>query len=84
MSSRHAAPDRRPGDLLVRAGAVLFLVGVVMTVVSVVPAVLTEEPAEGLPVVLAGTLLPIGFAVALVGLLRGARTRRREARRQRG
>ena len=34
-------------------------------------------------VVAAGSLLPLGFAVALVGLLRGARTNRRAARRAR-
>ncbi len=84
MSSRHAAPNRRPGDLLVRLGAAVFVVGVVMTLVSVVPAILGETDAPDVPVVLAGVLLPLGFALALVGLLRGARTRRREAKRAQG
>ena len=83
MTGRHASADSgRPGDGLVRAGAVLFAVGVLALVVSVVPAVISGDPAQPVLVVLAGTLLPLGFAVALVGLLRGARTARREARRE--
>ena len=84
MSARHAAADSsRPGDGLVRAGAVVFLVGLVATFASVVPAVLRDRPAPIELVVAAGSLLPLGFAIALVGLLRQARTRRREASRRR-
>ena len=82
MTGRHASSDSaRPGDGLVRAGAALFVVGVLALVASVVPAVVTGDPAQPVLVVLAGVLLPLGFAVALVGLLRGARTARREAKR---
>ena len=83
MTGRHASADSsRPGDGLVRAGAALFVVGVLALLVSVVPAVISGDPAQPVLVVVAGVLLPIGFAVALLGLLRGARTARREARRQ--
>ena len=82
MTGRHASSDSaRPGDGLVRTGAALFVVGVLALVVSVVPAVVTGDPAQPVLVVVAGVLLPLGFAVALVGLLRGARTARRDARR---
>lgn len=60
-------------------GALLFGIGVVAVVAAVVPAVLSQSSAPLGPVVAAGTLLPLGFAVAFVGLLRGARTARREA-----
>ena len=82
MTGRHASSDSaRPGDGLVRVGAALFVVGVLALVASVVPAVVTGDPAQPVLVVGAGVLLPLGFAVALVGLLRGARTARRDARR---
>lgn len=82
MSARHAAPDfRRPGELLVRLGAVVFAVGLVAAVVAVVPSVLSGDSAPLGPVVAAGSLLPLGLAIALVGLLRSARTARRVARR---
>ena len=82
MTGRHASSDAaRPGDGLVRVGAVLFAVGVLALVASVVPAVISGAPAQSTLVVVAGVLLPLGFAVALVGLLRGARTARRAARR---
>ena len=82
MTGRHASSDSaRPGDGLVRVGAVVFAVGLVALVVSVVPAVISGDAAQSTLVVLAGSLLPLGFAVALVGLLRGARTARRAARR---
>ncbi len=85
MTGRHASSDStRPGDGLVRAGAALFVVGVLALVASVVPAVVSGDPAQPALVVVAGTLLPLGFAVALVGLLRGARTARREAKRGAG
>lgn len=82
VTARHASADRsRPGDGLVRAGAVVFAVGMVAVVLSVVPSVVTGEPGQPALVVTAGSLLPIGFGLALLGLLRGARTARRESRR---
>ena len=80
---RHAAPDGpRPGDGLVRAGAVVFVVGVVAVVAAVVPSVVTGHPGQVVLVVLSAALLPIGLGLALAGLLRAARTGRREARRR--
>lgn len=82
MSPRHAVTDtRRPGDLLVRCGAVLFAIGLLAVVVAVVPAVVRDDTGPTLLLVVAVSLLPVGLALALAGLLRGARTRRRDARR---
>jgi len=82
--ARHADLEgRRPGDLLVRVGALVFALGVVAVIAAVVPAVLTDRPGRLPLVVAAGSLLPLGFGLALLGLLRAARTNRREARRTR-
>ena len=83
MSARHAAPEERgTGSRLVAAGALLFLVGAVSVVVAVVPVLVDpEQTANDVATYLAGVLLPLGLAVALLGLLRGARSRRRAARR---
>jgi hypothetical protein len=82
--SAHASPDSsRPGDALVRVGAAVFAVGVLAVVLAVVPSVLSGEPGRLPLVVLAGSLLPLGFGISLLGLLRAARTGRREARRDR-
>lgn len=82
MTGRHASPTTRlPGELVVRVGAALFAVGLVALVITVVPSVLADRQAP-LPLVVAtAALLPLGLAVALVGLLRSARTARRAARR---
>ncbi len=82
MSARHAVPGGAPpGERLVQVGAAVFAVGLVAVVLAVVPSVVTgAEPP--LPVVVAaGSLLPLGFGLALLGLLRRARTARRLARR---
>nr|WP_179817310.1 hypothetical protein [Allostreptomyces psammosilenae] len=81
MSSAPAAPaparareDRRPGDWLVRAGAVCFLVGAVATLATVTPLFLGADP---LPTAayLTSMLMPVGFALGLAGLVRSARRR---------
>lgn len=77
MTARHAAEARRPGDLLVRAGAVLFAAGVVGVLVVLVPFLLGRDDAP-LWTTLVASLLPVGLGLALLGLLRGARARRRE------
>jgi hypothetical protein len=72
---RHAAPDtRQPGDLLVRAGALVFAVGVGAVLLILVPflAGSTGSPPVALDVL--ALLLPAGFGLALVGLLRSARS----------
>lgn len=78
-SSPHQGGSR-PGDGLVRAGAVLFVLGTVATVVTLVPFLfdLTRLPTA---FYLLSLLAPLGFGVALAGLLRSARARRRPARR---
>ncbi len=74
-SPRHAARGGpQPGDRLVRVGAVLFLVGVVGVLGVVVPYFLERDDPPVFSVLSA--LAPVGLAVALVGLLRGARANR--------
>ena len=73
---RHAAPDDpRPGEGLVRAGAVVFALGVVGVLLAVVPFFLGRDDAPTWTALLA-SLLPVGLVMALVGLLLGARARR--------
>ena len=75
MTARHSAPDdARPGEQLVRLGAVLFAVGIVGILLVVVPFLLGRDDAP-LWTTLVASLLPVGLGVALVGLLRGARSR---------
>ncbi|MDP9497671.1 MAG: hypothetical protein M3P46_08435 [Actinomycetota bacterium] len=74
---------RRPGDRLVQVGTALFAVGLVAVVAVFVPALLADRVPPLPAVVTALSLLPLGFALALAGLLRSARTGRREARRAR-
>ena len=76
MTGRHAGAARLPGEGLVRAGAVLFGLGVVGVLVVVVPFLLGRDDAP-LWTTLVASLLPVGLGVALLGLLRGARARRR-------
>ena len=74
---RHAAPDDpRPGERLVRIGAVVFAVGVVGVLLAVVPFFFGRQNAPSW-VALTASLLPVGLGLALVGLLVGARARRR-------
>jgi hypothetical protein len=80
------APSRAPGadvDQLVRIGAVVFGVGVLCIFAAVIPLFFG---AHNLPTALnvaAGVLAPLGFGMALWGLVRGARAAgraRREAK----
>ena len=77
MTGRHAGGLPLPGERMVRAGAVLFGLGVVGVVVVVVPFLLGRDDAP-LWTTLLASLLPVGLGLALLGLLRGARARRRE------
>lgn len=80
MSARHAGAGRpQPGDRLVRAGALLFGVGVLGVLAVLVPFLLGRADAPLWSTLLA-SLLPVGLGLALLGLLRGARARRRAAR----
>ncbi len=77
MSARHAArTPRQPGDRTVKAGALLFGLGVLGVLAVVVPFLLGREDAP-LWTTLVASLLPVGLGLSLLGLLRGARARRR-------
>lgn len=74
MTARHEAPrDRRPGDVLVRAGALVFAVGVVGVTLILVPFLAGTRRDAPMSLDLMALLLPVGFGLALLGLLRGAR-----------
>lgn len=61
-----------------RVGAVLFVIGAVGTLVTVAPMFLGGHP---LPTAayLVSMLMGVGFALALLGLLRSALAQRRQA-----
>lgn len=63
---------RPPGELLVRAGAVVFGVGVLAVLAVVVPFFFgSDDRPTWLNLV--ALLLPVGLGLALLGLLRGTR-----------
>ena len=62
------------GDGLVAVGAIVFTVGLLATLVTMVPFFVGSDPFPT-AVYLLALLAPVGFAVALVGLLRAARSR---------
>ncbi|MFF2653960.1 hypothetical protein [Streptomyces sp. NPDC058045] len=69
----------RPGDRLVRAGAVVFFVGALATLVTVAPLLLGAKP---FPTYMFGLsmLMGVGFLVAGAGVLRSIAAQRRAAR----
>lgn len=69
-------PDdrREPGEPLVLAGAAVFAVGLV-AVLAVVVGFLLGRPSAPLALTELSLLLPVGLALALLGLLRRARRR---------
>jgi hypothetical protein len=72
---RHAASRaRHPGDLMVRLGAGVFAVGVVGVLLILVPFLLGDHGSAPVALDLLALLLPVGFGIALVGLLRSARS----------
>ncbi|MDH6112284.1 hypothetical protein P3T36_003696 [Kitasatospora sp. MAP12-15] len=66
------------GEGLVRAGAIVFCVGALATIVTFVPLFLHLTPLPT-PAYWASMLMPLGFLLALLGLLRSARAGRRRA-----
>jgi hypothetical protein len=73
----HSAPEQpQPGDVLVRAGALVFGTGLVAALLVVVPFFLGRSNAP-LGLALATLLMPVGLGIALSGLLRSARRARR-------
>lgn len=63
---------QQPGDALVRVGAILFIVGAVATIATVAPLFLGLSRLPT-PAYFVCMVMPLGFGVALVGLLRSAR-----------
>ena len=63
-----------------QVGAAVFALGVVGVLLAFVPFFFGRSDAPTWAALLA-SLLPIGLGLALLGLLRGARTRRRRRRR---
>ena len=81
MTGRHAAAaDPQSGEGLVRFGAVVFGVGVLGVLAVLVPFLLGRDDAP-LWTTLVASALPVGLGIALLGLLRGARARRRANKR---
>ena len=78
---RRQASPRRPGERLVTVGAVLFGAGALATVATLVPLLVGASPLPTAAYLLAVVLTPLGFALALAGLVRGARARRRPRQR---
>ena len=75
VPARHAAAARRrPGDLLVRTGALVFAVGVLAVLAILVPFLTGARRDAPAPLDLLALLLPLGLGLALVGLLRSARS----------
>ncbi len=63
------------GDRLVAVGALVFTVGLLATLVTLVPFFVGSEPFPT-AVYLVALLAPVGFALALTGLLCSARSHR--------
>jgi hypothetical protein len=63
----------KPGDLLIRCGAILFAVGAVAVVAIVLPFFFIDGHDAPTTLNLVALLLPVGLALALLGLLVGAR-----------
>ncbi|MBF9072181.1 hypothetical protein [Streptacidiphilus fuscans] len=78
MNTDSARSDARPGDALVRVGAVLFALGAVATIATVTPLFLGLHRLPT-PAYFVCMVMPLGFAVALGGLFRSARSQRRAA-----
>ena len=75
--ARGSGPPRRnrSGDRLVGVGAGVFTVGLLATLVTMVPFFVGSDPFPT-EVYLVALLAPVGFALALAGLLRSARSHR--------
>ena len=71
--------ESRPGDVLVRVGAIVFAVGAVATMITVAPLFLGADPLPTFAYVMS-MLMGVGFLVAAVGLLRTVAHQRAQAR----
>ena len=63
----------KPGDLLIRSGAILFAIGAAAVLAILVPFFLFDWRDVPTALSLVALLLPVGLGLALVGLLVGAR-----------
>lgn len=75
-STSRTADPTAAGDGLVRIGAILFAVGAVATIATVLPLFLGLHRLPT-PAYFVCMVMPLGFAVALAGLFRAARSQRR-------
>lgn len=75
MPADRPTAHRAPGDRLVVIGGVVFGVGAIACIVTVIP-LLVGADALPLAVYLLAILAPVGFGIALSGLLVSARARR--------
>lgn len=82
-ADRAAAGGADAGDVYVRAGTVVFGLGALATLVTFVPLLLHRTP---LPTAMywLSMLMPLGFLLALTGLLLNARAQRRRVRARNG
>ncbi|RKN41721.1 hypothetical protein [Streptomyces hoynatensis] len=69
---------RNPGDVLVRAGALVFGIGALATLVTVTPLFLGADPLPTAAYLLS-MLMGVGFLLAAAGLLRAVRSERRQS-----
>ncbi|WP_037574948.1 hypothetical protein [Phaeacidiphilus oryzae] len=68
----------RAGDALVRTGGIVFIVGALATIATVAPLFLGMSRLPT-PAYAACMLMPLGFLVALLGMVRAAMSQRRAA-----
>jgi hypothetical protein len=69
----------RPGEWLIRVGAIVFFLGAIATLVTVAPLLLDANP---FPTYMFGLsmLMAVGFLIAAAGVLRTLGAQRRAAR----
>lgn len=77
LSSTDQNEGRQPGDLLVRAGAVVFLVGAIATMITFVPFFIGTEPFPA-TAYFVSMLMGAGFALGVAGLVRSVAAQRRQ------
>ncbi|MGW6913498.1 hypothetical protein ACWGB8_06705 [Kitasatospora sp. NPDC054939] len=68
-----------PGDAYVKAGAIVFGLGALATLITFVPLFLNRTPLPSAAYWLS-MMMPLGFLLALAGLLLNARAQRRRVR----
>ncbi|MFD7919037.1 hypothetical protein ACFV3R_07425 [Streptomyces sp. NPDC059740] len=72
-------PGLAPGDLLVRAGAIVFLLGAAATLATMTPLFTGSDPLPSVFYWLC-MLMGLGFLLAAAGVLRSVAAQRRRAR----